>query len=141
MLRYERTARANLQEKILPFYSPEQAVKLPGEAGPLDDVEAEVAALCAERGAEASATSAVAPEPVAVGEVCHGVGPDGAPVEEWDYLNRFFKRFNKALLDKTAVEREAARLSQVRLAWSCARGYGRGVESNTRRLRRLHLRL
>lgn len=36
---------------------------------------------------------------------------DGAAVEEWDYLSNFFKRFNKVLLDATAIERERDRLS------------------------------
>lgn len=39
---------------------------------------------------------------------------EGKDVEEWDYLNNFFKKFNKALLDKAAVDRERARLEQVR---------------------------
>ncbi|KAA6429238.1 MAG: flagellar associated [Trebouxia sp. A1-2] len=33
------------------------------------------------------------------------------PVSEWDYLNNFFKRFNKAFLDKAAVDKERARLA------------------------------
>ena len=31
---------------------------------------------------------------------CHGLDPSGALVTEWDYLNNFFKRYNKvSLLD------------------------------------------
>lgn len=26
---------------------------------------------------------------------CHGLDPSGALVTEWDYLNNFFKRYNK----------------------------------------------
>ena len=37
-------------------------------------------------------------------------GKDGQTVEEWDYLNSFFKRYNKVLLDVTAIERERDRL-------------------------------
>ena len=37
-------------------------------------------------------------------------GKDGHVVEEWDYLNNFFKRYNKVLLDVTAIERERDRL-------------------------------
>lgn len=33
----------------------------------------------------------------------------GGEVEEWDYLNLFFRRFNKALLDKAAVDKEKVR--------------------------------
>ncbi|MEW5310230.1 MAG: hypothetical protein WDW38_002047 [Sanguina aurantia] len=41
-----------------------------------------------------------------------GLDPDGVVVEEWDYLNRFFKRTNKALLDKSAIDKEKARLER-----------------------------
>ena len=37
-------------------------------------------------------------------------GKDGHVVEEWDYLNNFFKRYNKVLLDEQAIERERDRL-------------------------------
>ena len=33
-------------------------------------------------------------------------------VEEWDYLSNFFKRYNKVLLDTTAIERERERLGR-----------------------------
>ena len=39
-----------------------------------------------------------------------GSDAEGNPVSEWDYLNNFFKRFNKVTLDHAAVERERARL-------------------------------
>jgi len=32
-------------------------------------------------------------------------------VEEWDYLNNFFKRYNKVLLDVMAIDREKQRLA------------------------------
>ena len=35
----------------------------------------------------------------------------GNVVEEWDYLNNFFKRYNKVLLDNMAIHRERQRLS------------------------------
>ena len=35
---------------------------------------------------------------------------DGAPIEEWNYLDNFFKRYNKVLLDNMAIERERERL-------------------------------
>ncbi|KAJ9524885.1 hypothetical protein QJQ45_002987 [Haematococcus lacustris] len=41
-----------------------------------------------------------------------GLDDTGAEVEEWDYLNRFFRRYNKALLDKTAIDREKSRLEK-----------------------------
>merc|ERR1711943_136643 len=39
-------------------------------------------------------------------------GKDGQVVEEWDYLNNFFKRYNKVLLDEMAIERERDRLGR-----------------------------
>eukprot|EP00966_Prymnesium_polylepis_P094105 2178271-Prymnesium_polylepis.1 len=36
-------------------------------------------------------------------------GKDGQVVEEWDYLNNFFKRYNKVLLDVMAIDREKVR--------------------------------
>jgi len=38
-------------------------------------------------------------------------GKDGQPIEEWNYLDNFFKRYNKVLLDVSAIERERDRLS------------------------------
>merc|ERR1712054_525478 len=40
------------------------------------------------------------------------LGPNGKPVQEWDALNTFFTRYNKILLDKTAMETEGKRLTQ-----------------------------
>merc|ERR1719181_466725 len=40
------------------------------------------------------------------------LGPNGKPVQEWDALNTFFTRYNKILLDKTAMETEGKRLNQ-----------------------------
>ena len=37
-------------------------------------------------------------------------GKDGAVIEEWNYLDNFFKRYNKVLLDVMAIERERDRL-------------------------------
>jgi Sperm tail C-terminal domain len=49
--------------------------------------------------------------PAPPGEACRGLDPTtGEPVAEWDALAGFHRRFNKALLDRTAVAREAARL-------------------------------
>ena len=38
-------------------------------------------------------------------------GKDGAPIEEWNYLDSFFQRYNRVLLDVMAIERERDRLS------------------------------
>ncbi|KAG2490043.1 hypothetical protein HYH03_011508 [Edaphochlamys debaryana] len=43
----------------------------------------------------------------------YGLDPlSGKEVDEWDYLNRFFKRFNKSLLDKAAIDKERSRLER-----------------------------
>ena len=41
-----------------------------------------------------------------------GSGEDGKAVEEYEYLNRFFQRYNKVFLDQQAIERERSRLDQ-----------------------------
>mmetsp|Transcript_9321 Transcript_9321/g.22055 ORF Transcript_9321/g.22055 Transcript_9321/m.22055 type:complete len:504 (+) Transcript_9321:62-1573(+) len=42
----------------------------------------------------------------------YAIGPDGKPVEEWNYLDIFFKRYNKVLLDKMAIAKEKQRMGQ-----------------------------
>ena len=42
----------------------------------------------------------------------YALGHDGRPVEEWNYLDTFFRRYNKALLDAAAIERERERLGR-----------------------------
>ena len=37
-------------------------------------------------------------------------GKDGQPIEEWNYLDNFFKRYNKVLLDVMGIEKERERL-------------------------------
>mmetsp|Transcript_14166 Transcript_14166/g.34091 ORF Transcript_14166/g.34091 Transcript_14166/m.34091 type:complete len:601 (-) Transcript_14166:185-1987(-) len=41
-----------------------------------------------------------------------GSGDDTKPVEEYEYLNRFFQRYNKVFMDQTAIDRERKRLDQ-----------------------------
>lgn len=42
----------------------------------------------------------------------YAIGHDGKPVEEWNYLDVFFKRYNKVLLDRHAIKKEEMRLMQ-----------------------------
>ena len=42
----------------------------------------------------------------------YAIGHDGKPVEEWNSLDVFFKRYNKVLLDKYAIMKEESRLKQ-----------------------------
>jgi len=80
------------REKVLPFEYAHQAVEGDGHDG--EDLEATAAAMDE---LKASSTS---------------LGPNGKPVEEWNALNTFFTRYNKILLDKTAIEAEGKRLAQ-----------------------------
>merc|ERR1711959_344440 len=80
------------REKVTPFEFAYQATEGDGHDG--EDLEATAAAMDE---LKASSTS---------------LGPNGKPVEEWNALNTFFTRYNKILLDKTAIEAEGKRLAQ-----------------------------
>ena len=77
--------RETEREKVLPFYdsSVEEEEKAAGEAADM------------RKALQASAA-----------------GKDGQPIEEWNYLDQFFKRYNKVLLDVMGIERERDRLSK-----------------------------
>jgi hypothetical protein len=100
-----------LQEKILPFHSVGEAASLPGAISPITEVNAEVARLEAEAALE-DIPGLLSSAPIRVGEVCHAVDASGRVVPPHRYFDNFFKRYNKVLIDKTAVGREAARLAQ-----------------------------
>uniref|UniRef100_A0A7S1SW74 Dynein regulatory complex subunit 2 n=1 Tax=Tetraselmis chuii TaxID=63592 RepID=A0A7S1SW74_9CHLO len=42
----------------------------------------------------------------------YGVDDSGKVIEEWDYLNKFFKRFNKVQIDEMAIAKEKERLEK-----------------------------
>ncbi|DBA94555.1 hypothetical protein WJX77_004903 [Trebouxia sp. C0004] len=102
------------QEKVLPFCSPEQALGMQ----PLFDQEEPQ-----QSEAESSATSFDDGDHAGMSRLMsrrennfkqgsgHALDHAGSPVSEWDYLNNFFKRYNKAFLDKAAVDKERARLA------------------------------
>ncbi|KAL3161027.1 Para-hydroxybenzoate--polyprenyltransferase, mitochondrial precursor (PHB:polyprenyltransferase) [Trebouxia sp. C0009 RCD-2024] len=102
------------QEKVLPFCTPEQALGLHPPADQQDSRHLE---------ADASATGLEDTDHQGMGRMmtkrennfkqssCHAVDAAGNPVSEWEYLNNFFKRYNKAFLDKAAVDKERARLA------------------------------
>jgi hypothetical protein len=144
------------QEKVLPFWSVEEAVPIAeaggagsGDGAGADQDEGAVAAAAAgleggsgSFGAAAGALEAVAEEQrrsdggeqsvsfFAGGSSkrasSHGggsaasnarlhataVGEEGREVEECEVLGNFFKRYNKALLDKAAIDREQTRLTK-----------------------------
>ena len=87
-------------EKVLPFHANAEAVV---EAIPDPVSESSVEKM------EAPAQHV---EPSKPPLYCsYGVDKVGNVVEEWDYLNNFFKRYNKVLLDNMAIHRERQRLS------------------------------
>ena len=104
------------QEKVLPFFSPSQEPgagdELPEFPEELMDPGRAAAAAVARAAAEEAEALAGPSDPNKPKLSSHGVDDNGKEVEEWDYLNRFFKRFNKALLDKTAIDKEKSRLEK-----------------------------
>ena len=42
----------------------------------------------------------------------YALGKDGAAVEEWNYLENFFKKYNKVQLDKFALSKEKEKLQR-----------------------------
>jgi hypothetical protein len=72
------------QEKVMPFSSPEDA---DGSKVPVE-LQNEANQMCA-----------------------YAKGAQGQTIEEWNYLDMFFKRFNKVALDNIALDNEKASLS------------------------------
>ena len=95
------------QEKVLPFFNLGQDDQLSEE-----DLLAqeELKAAAQELAGEIAGSSSQSDGKAKMHS--YGVDDEGKPVEEWDYLNRFFKRFNKALLDKTSIDKERSRLEK-----------------------------
>lgn len=81
---------------------------LPGATSPVAEVHAEAAELEGTGGEPGPLDEATRH----TDEACHGVDAAGRPVAAHAYLDNFFRRYNKALLEKSAVEREAARLER-----------------------------
>lgn len=94
-------------EKVAPFYSSSandaaadaQAVEAAAASG---DDAAKIAMLETTKGASDD------PAPQAYQSVA--LGEDGVKVRRWNQLDQFWKKYNKVLLDKLAIERERSRL-------------------------------
>lgn len=98
-------------EKVLPFASLSQL------SGPQAEVEGEGQELTSESSMEKLGMSSPhghqEREPVKPPTMSsYGVDSNGNVMEEWNYLNNFFKKHNKVLLDNLAIEKEHKRLSQ-----------------------------
>lgn len=96
------------RERVLPFL---EASKEDEEA---TDAEAEVMAMADTVSKEAKGalhdTTEAGEEPPTATQA-FGTA-NGKLVSEWNYLDRFFKKYNKVLLDKLAMERQRDRLTQ-----------------------------
>ena len=100
------------QEKVLPFYK--STVDEEGEAAE-------------EEGAEGADTGGGAKLVKAVGGVVQG----GESLDEWNYLNNFWKRYNKATLDNLAIGKEKERLeAENRDLQSILKQYIDGISVN-----------
>ena len=97
------------REKVLPFYEStplDDQIKREDEQEELEQQNAELRQLMA--GAGKTDEDA---DPINVDPEINSQGYAGDKnVEEWDYLENFFKKSNKALLDKLAVERQRDQL-------------------------------
>ena len=95
--------RETEREKVLPFYRSTVGAAESGEA----------AAVGADNnGGEMKEGLGERVEVKDDGRNPVGIGADGKPVQEWEYLDTFYKRHNKVLLDKLAIERERERLQR-----------------------------
>jgi hypothetical protein len=100
------------QEKVLPFY---QSSALADEtAKPRAGAGAGAAGADGSAEAPSSAAALFAQDepPEMLAKKARAVGPDGRILDEWASLDNFFKRFNKALLSKLAVDKERDRLHE-----------------------------
>ena len=100
-------------EKVLPFASLSQL------SGPQAEVEGEGQELSSESSMEKLGQLGLSPqghperEPTKPPTMSsYGVDGAGNVMEEWNYLNNFFKKHNKVLLDNLAIDKEHGRLSQ-----------------------------
>ena len=100
-------------EKVLPFASLSQL------SGPQAEVEGEGQELSSESSMENLGQLGLSPQghpereptkpPTMSSYLVDGAGN---VMEEWNYLNNFFKKHNKVLLDNLAIDKEHGRLSQ-----------------------------
>ena len=98
-------------EKVLPFASLSQL------SGPQAEIEGEGQELTSESSMEKLGMSSPhghqEREPIKPPTMSsYGMDSNGSVMEEWNYLNNFFKKHNKVLLDNLAIEKEHKRLSQ-----------------------------
>jgi hypothetical protein len=93
-------------EKVAPFYTSSAN----DEAEDAKAVEAAAAAGDDAARVAIEKTKGPSTEPVPKAYQSVAFDEDGVQVRRWNQLDQFWKKYNKALLDKLAIERERARL-------------------------------
>eukprot|EP00903_Cladosiphon_okamuranus_P009369 g8933.t1 len=93
------------QEKVLPFYVSANTDEVEEEAERILKAERDLMGGKRKPKGAGDEESAV-PSPLQ----SSAWGKNGQPVPRWNHLDNFHKRYNKALLDKLAIEREQKRL-------------------------------
>lgn len=103
------------RERVLPFEGEEEerpagdASTLPEEVRrEMNEVKAQAQRSLTRDGLSTASTDARSRR--AMNNAPRAIGPDGEEVEEWNYLDVFYRKFNRVLLDKLATERERDRL-------------------------------
>jgi len=89
------------REKVLPHYTTSVGAEVSAE--PPADVKEGIKGAD-EAGEEKDGEGDLA------GMQAHGIDASGKSVEEWNYLDMFWKKYNKVLLDKLAIDKERDRL-------------------------------
>lgn len=84
------------QEKVLPFQMDKEAAQL----------------LDKERQAEKESLASAAADTAPTGFVSSAYTAQNLPVEGFSYLDNFYKKYNKVLLDKVAIDKEKERLEK-----------------------------
>jgi hypothetical protein len=93
-------------EKVLPFSTIEEL-----EASAAAASSAETAAAEAEGAMKPSQPGEIAEEKSCSAQMSsYGVDAEGNKVPEWDYLNKYFKRFNRVQIDNAAIGKEKMKL-------------------------------
>uniref|UniRef100_A0A7S2RYX4 Dynein regulatory complex subunit 2 n=1 Tax=Mucochytrium quahogii TaxID=96639 RepID=A0A7S2RYX4_9STRA len=103
------------QEKISPFYQSSVVPTNIANKRPVSPVGENAGEGEEDQQEEATGTKALLQqqEPKALlMKKARALGPDGELLDEWESLDNFFKRFNKVMLSKLAVDKEKDRLAE-----------------------------
>lgn len=124
------------QEKVLPFYQStvvsdnEKKTSGFGDQGEEndDEIDGEDAKAAGIHDKQKSRVYQHDDDMELLSQQARAVGPDGRLLEEWSSLDNFFKRFNKVMLSKLAVDKEKEQLqAENRTLQSLLKQYLDGV--------------